>query len=339
MTSIADKALLLRIQNKDNNIRDLVDAAVRAYEVSDYILDNLDQRIANEFYEHIYWVNLLPYFQKHKRPALFKSLYERIKPGGFDVAQLFNIGYAENGLEDQLCKMLYDAFNEKGSGVYTHLFEALSVHGGPNSLEMMEVIRHELIPAIKVNKIFSDSLREGFSEEKGLSTGEMETLIQNKFLNDFSEKLSSAIQLLRLKGIKLPDESARNELDEGQALLGRRDRIDYYMAKANILLPDHPPEALTNMRKAAEAISKDILDSTFNKPKNGKTKPGKSFSSLEDMINGIRMGGLVPVSIEKCLGTLQTFGNLASHDQEESPENISAEMAESTFGHLKTVVE
>ena len=60
-------------------------------------------------------------------------------------------GLATEGedLEEVLCHELYDTFNGKGLGVYEYIFKALSERGGPRSLEMMEVINHELYPRIQ----------------------------------------------------------------------------------------------------------------------------------------------------------------------------------------------
>jgi hypothetical protein len=259
-------------------------------------------------------------------------------PNQFDAAELFRIGYGREDLEEVLCHELYDTFNGKGLGLYEYIFKALSERGGPRSLEMMEVIDHELYPRIQTNRIVADTIREGVSEERDLTVGEIEQLIENRFLENFSQELKFAIELLRQKGITLPDDSPKAELAPAQQT-GRVRRVEHYMAKAKELLPNHPPEALNNIRKAAEAICKDILDAAFQSSPSKNRKPASAFNSLEDMINRMRKDGLIPSSIENCLASLQSFGNFASHDQEEDPQSVSADMAESTFGHLKTVVE
>jgi hypothetical protein len=336
MTSIADKALLIRIQNKDNKLETLIATVMRTSEVSDLALEALDQRIANEW---IIWSDLLPYLKKHPRNKLFEVFCERFPPNLFDAAELFKMGYGQEYFEDQLCKELYNASNSNGSRMYSYIFEALSEHGGPKSLEMMAVIKHELFPVNKTNRIVADAIRDEYSEGKNFSVGEIEQLITNKFLSDFLPRLESAIELLRLRGIQLPDESPNDEASFIQKLPGRAERVEYYMKKAVELLPKHPAEALNNMRKATEAICKDVLDAAFRSALNPNKIPASGFKGLEDMINRMRKDGLVPTSIESCLGSLQSFGNVASHDQEENPQAISVEMAESTLGHLKTVVE
>jgi hypothetical protein len=336
MTSIADKALLIRIQNKDNKLQTLIATVLRTLEVSDLVLDALDHRIASEW---IIWSDLLPYLQKYSRNKLFEVYCERFPPNRFDAAELFKMGYGKEYFEDRLCKDLYDISIVNGLGIYSYIFEALSEHGGPKSLEMMELIKHELYAVIKTNRIVADAIRDGFSEEVGLSVGELKPLIDAKFLSDFFPRLESAIELLKLRGIQLPDESPNDQNSSVQKLPGRVERVKHYMDQAVKLLAHHPAEALNNMRKATEAICKDVLDDAFRFASNPNRKPAAAFNSLEDMINRMRKDGLVPASIESCLGSLQSFGNFASHDQEENPQSISVEMAESTLGHLKTVVE
>lgn len=169
MTSIADKALLIRIRNKDNKLQTLIVTVMRTLEVSDLVLDALDHRIASE---RIIWGDLLPYLKKHSRNKLFEVYCEHFPPNLFDAAELFKMGFGKEYFEDRLCKELYDTSIGKGLGMYSYLFEALSEHGGPKSLEMMEVIKHELYAVIKTNRIVADAISDGFSEEKGFSVGE-----------------------------------------------------------------------------------------------------------------------------------------------------------------------
>jgi hypothetical protein len=336
MTSIADKALLISIQNKDNKLKTLIVNVLRTKDVSDRVLEALDNRIEIEW---VTWSDVLPYLQKHSRNKLFEVYCERFPPNLFDAAELFKMGYGKEQFEYRLCKELYDTSKGKGIGMYSYIFEALSEHGGPKSLEMMEVIKYDLYSVMQTNRIVADAISNGFSEDKGFSVGELKQLIDAKFLSDFFPRLESAIELLRLRGIQLPDESPNEETSSVQKLSERIHRVQYYMNKAVELMPKHPPEALNNMRKATEAICKDVLDAAFENNPNANKKPAAAFNSLEDMINRMRKEGLIPSSIENCLGSLKSFGNFASHDQEEDPQNITVEMAASTLMHLKTLVE
>ena len=336
MKSIANKALLLRIQNKDHKLNDLIDTVIRAADVSESVLSALDQRIVTEY---MGWRDLLPYLEKFHRPTLFVALHERMEPSAFEAAELFKMGYGRKKIEDQLCKELYATATGKGLGLYGYIFDALKQCGGHRSLEMMEVIKHELYPVIQTNRIVADAIRENYSEENGLSDGAAHQLIDNMFLTDLAPQLDSAIQALRRKGIELPDEDSTMESNTAPPSSGRSRRVKHYVSKAKELLPDHPAEALNNIRKAAEAICKDVIDDSFQHSQSSNKKPASAFNSLEDMINRMRKDGLIPSSVELCLASLQSFGNYASHDQEEDPLSVSVEMAESTFVNLKTVVE
>ena len=125
----------------------------------------------------------------------------------------------------------------------------------------------------------------------------------------------------------------------------RQLKVDHYFSKVKKLLPEHPNESLNNMRKAVEAICKDILDETYEK--NGEVKvlkPASAFTSLEDMTQELKRRKQLPVAVEKYLVVLQHYGNFGSHDQEPDQEDISSEisaliMANSSLLPLKAVVD
>ncbi|MCR4302795.1 MAG: DUF4145 domain-containing protein [Gallionella sp.] len=125
----------------------------------------------------------------------------------------------------------------------------------------------------------------------------------------------------------------------------RQLKVDHYFSKVKKLLPEHPNESLNNMRKAVEAICKDILDETYEKKDEGKVlKPTSVFTSLEDMTQELKRRKQLQVAIEKYLAVLQHYGNFGSHDQEPDQEDISSEisasiMANSSLLPLKAVVD
>ena len=125
----------------------------------------------------------------------------------------------------------------------------------------------------------------------------------------------------------------------------RQSKVDHYFSKVKKLLPEHPNESLNNMRKAVEAICKDILDETYEKKDEGKIlKPASAFPSLEDMTQELKRRKQLPVAIEKYLAVLQHYGNFGSHDQEPDQEDISSEisasiMATSSLLPLKAIVD
>lgn len=125
----------------------------------------------------------------------------------------------------------------------------------------------------------------------------------------------------------------------------RQSKVDKYFSKVQKLLPEHPNESLNNMRKAVEAICKDILDETYEKKDEGKgLKPASAFTSLEDMTQELKRRKQLPVAIEKHLAVLQHYGNFGSHDQETDQEDISSEkyastMAQSSLLPLQDIVD
>lgn len=125
----------------------------------------------------------------------------------------------------------------------------------------------------------------------------------------------------------------------------RQLKVDHYFSKVEQLLPEHPNESLNNMRKAVEAICKDVLDETYENKDGGKVlKPASAFTSLEDMTQELKRRKRLPVAIEKYLVVLQHYGNFGSHDQEPDQEDISNEisaaiMAKSSLLPLKALVD
>jgi hypothetical protein len=120
----------------------------------------------------------------------------------------------------------------------------------------------------------------------------------------------------------------------------RQMEVDRCFSKANKLLPEHPAESLNNMRKACEAICKDILDETYEKKDQGKSlKPASAFTSLEDMTQELKRRKQVPIAIEKFLASLQLFGNVGSHHHDNLSERDESIMAETVLPHLKAIVD
>lgn len=125
----------------------------------------------------------------------------------------------------------------------------------------------------------------------------------------------------------------------------RQSKVDQYFSKVLKLLPEHPNESLNNIRKAVEAICKDILDETYEKKDQEKgLKPASAFTSLEDMTQELKRRKQLPVAIEKHFVVLQRYGNFGSHDQEPDQEDTLSEKSASTMANtsllpLKAVVD
>lgn len=120
----------------------------------------------------------------------------------------------------------------------------------------------------------------------------------------------------------------------------RQMEVDRCFSKAKELLPEHPAESLNAMRKAGEAICKDILDETYEKKDEGKVlKPASAFTSLEDMTQELKRRKQVPIAIEKFLASLQLFGNVGSHHHDNLSEMHELIMAGTTLTQLKAIVD
>ncbi len=354
MSDIQTKSLLLRIQNEQNKLDDLINFVIKSQNVSSSVFDALDKRILQTVTEnYVSWSTVIPYLRKEFRIELFKSMDEKHHASGFELAELYKLGYGGDEVESRLCKDLYEVYLGKRVQLYGHILDAMSKRGGTESLEMLQIIKFELDPILKTKQIVVDSIETQINEGESLSAENALNLIECRWLRDFTDAINAAIksitphcvdstkatepnisELLQtdISGIDKPNKT-------GSASHQRKLKIQEYLLKAKSLLPDHPPESLNNMRKAAEAICKDIIDESYQDSKNGKLKPSKAFNSLEDMLSEIRRRTQVPSNIDRYLVSVQSFGNLGSHDQEDDPKSISREMAESILIHLKAIID
>jgi hypothetical protein len=352
MTSIADKALILRISNSANKLDDLIDTVIKKTDVSPSVLDALDRRILETIEQsYVAWATVIPYLRKYVRSELFKSMNEKHPTSGYELAELFKAGYGGDEVEHKLCDSLYEVFPNNGNPLRSYILDALKERGQTESLEMLEVIKYELNPDVKTKRIVAKSiLEEEVSEDDPSGIDKTLYMLEFQALFDFSKRVNSAIELILLRGVSKAsistDSLQVNVKVAGEAIQStvvnhvRQSRVDLYFSKAKSLLPEHPPESLNNMRKAAEAICKDILDETYEKKAEGKIlKPASAFTSLEDMVQELKRRKQISIDIEKYLASLQSFGNFGSHDQELDPEDISREMAGSILLHLKAVVD
>ena len=99
----------------------------------------------------------------------------------------------------------------------------------------------------------------------------------------------------------------------------------------------HPAAALTQIRKAAEAICKDLLDETCPRAKSSGSKP---LRTLEDMQSELRQRKeIIPADIDRYLKSIQSFGNLGSHDQDIDLKKIDERMAQSVMLNFESLVD
>ena len=98
---------------------------------------------------------------------------------------------------------------------------------------------------------------------------------------------------------------------------------------------DDPEVALSQARKAAEAICKQIHRAE------GLDAGGRPTTKmmLQELIQALRREGLLPRHIAMPLGTIQQYGNFGVHDQGADAEHITSEFIRPCVTALETVVE
>lgn len=141
---------------------------------------------------------------------------------------------------------------------------------------------------------------------------------------------------VRKKNVLKPNEQiamqsqVEADIDETSKPKSKRDerklRIKEYVSKARNFLPDHPEAALNTIRKALEAIIRDIIESESD-----NTEYINKFQNLEDQLSHIRRIIKLPKLIDIHLRTLQSFGNFGSHHQEDELTLPSKELVESNL--------
>lgn len=98
---------------------------------------------------------------------------------------------------------------------------------------------------------------------------------------------------------------------------------------------DDPEVALSQARKAAEAICKQIHRAE------GLDAGGRPTTKmmLQELIQALRREGLLPRHIAMPLGTIQQYGNFGVHDQGADAEHITSEFIRPCVTALETVVD
>ncbi len=351
MTRISEQAVIRRIVNPKVAVYDLITEVTNSPEATEAVLEAMDQRVVDSGFLAGSML-LVFYLQKHSRPKLFDGLFEARVLSDNDLAQLFKAGYGDFRAEHRLCDHLYEMFQKDGNPWRVEIVEGLRDRGGAESLAVLEVIRFELDPMLKSKGVVAGSL------------GQMDEVSYENFLygatyralKAFVELVDSALAALRGRVVVPADantisstaQSKPNPPASSLTLIGasvgvhhsRLTRVETHLSKARTLVFEHPAESLNNMRKACEAILKDLVDESRTKGKGGgqDQKPAEVYKGLEELLSQVRRKKIVPLHIEKYFETVQSFGNLGSHDQEGEPEDISTEMANSVLIQLDAVV-
>ena len=354
MTPTAERALILKIGNPKIFILDLIDVVLGVPDITEAALDAFDCRLV-EMESCVTWMAYVPYLLKHKRPKLFDALCARQTPSGFDQAALFEAGYGGAEIEYRLCAQLYEIYADNAQPLRRSIVEALVEHGGVKSLEMLEVIKFEIAPDLKSKTVVVNAFNQAGADDEYIDVKKLLYVTLARSLGNFSERVELAITTIS-KRLSTPSTAPQTEVKSvlppsdlieaipvNQTTVvphSRMGKVEFYLSKAEKFKDSDPPESLNNARKSAEAICKDLLDeSTWKATSTAQgAKPGEAYVQLEDMLSDLRRRKVIPAHIDKYLSSLQSFGNLASHDQEIDPEHINSSMAASILLQVRSVV-
>jgi|GEM_PF-6680681 len=354
MTPTAERALILKIGNPKISILDLIDVVLGVPDITEAALDAFDHRLV-EMENCVTWMAYVPYLLKHKRQKLFDALCARQTPSGFDQAALFEAGYGGAEIEHRLCARLYEIYADNAQPLRRSIVEALVERGGAESLAMLEVIKFEIDPDLKSKIVVITAFKQASAEDEYIDIKNLLYVTLARSLRDFSERVELAITTIsnrllthstalqtEVKFVPPPGDLIE-AIPVNQTTVvphSRMAKVEAYLSKAEKFKDSDSPESLNNARKAAEAICKDLLEESAWKAtsKGQGAKPVEAFSQLEDMLSELRRRKAIPTHIDKYLSSLQSFGNLGSHDQEIDIEHIDPLMAESILAHLRAVV-
>ena len=348
MTRIAEQALIRRILNPKIEVYDLITQLTNDPKAKEAVLEAMDQRIVASGVS-VAPMSVVSYLQKHHRPNVFDHMIEAGRFSDRDLAQLFKVGYGDSTSEHRLCVYLYEMFEEAGNPWRVEVVKGLRDRGGAESLSVLEVIRFELDPKLKTDILVARSIAQ-FDEVDG---EQFLKVITAKALQEFVALLDSAVEVLRLR---VSGEIADGKLSAVRASIatgrssseypvpvssgrqhGRSAKVEEYRLSAERHLAKDPDAALNKIRKAAEAICKDLLDETIARAKN---PAGKRPETLDDMRSELRQRKVaIPPDADRYLASIQSFGNLGSHDQEIDPDRIDTRMASATMSYLDALIE
>ena len=350
--SIAYRVLLRRIS--DNNIRwdTLMDEIVKSGVNHEEILVALENRILNTDYVYIW--SLLDYVNKFDRQEFFRVVRKKIPMSLRDKAQLFELGYFEQEDEAYLCDMLGDmarTWNQNEDFMNCcAIMRGLGNFGGPRSLECLEIFKYETEPEIKTSLLLLSNMREVMKEKlersglSELSQGQSDVIMKGKVANLVLDYCEKAIAKLVARGVEMPNVAVGSCLNveestacglsaENSGAVDEKElRMQDYIYKFNLFSADHPAIALNNARKFVEALCKALLDRKAQA--DGKSPPS-GIKDLEKLFELVRKQYDLNESTKLHFETIQKFGNLGSHDQE----NESEESFRNAANLLKVPIE
>jgi hypothetical protein len=335
--SIEYRVLLRRISDKNIRWDTLMDEIVKSGVNHEEILVAFENRILNTDYVYIW--GLLDYIKEFDRQDFFQAARKKIPLSLRETAQFFELGYFEMEDEAYLCNKLgvmARTWNQMQDFMdCCAIMRALGNFGGSRSLESLQVFKYETEPEIKTSLLLLRNMQELIKENLDqsvstqLSEGQIDVIMKGKTASVLMDYCEEAIEKLVARGVELPnvavgsylnieENTARGLSAENSGAVDEKElRMQDYIYKFNLFSADHPAMALNNARKFVEALCKALLDRKAQA--DGKSPPS-GIKDLEKLIELVRKQYDVNESTKLHFETIQKFGNLGSHDQENESE-------------------
>lgn len=350
MTTTSDRALIRRISSISDGSSwlEMIQEMAKKTGLSSEVLDAIDQKTLS-IGESAGWYLVTPYLVEHGRSGLYDELCKRVLPDGYEAAELFRSGYGDVDAEQRLCDCLYQIYLDDANPLRSEILKAMAARGGRRSVDVLEVIVYELDPRVKSRGVVAQAL-----DQSPMLTDEYLLVVSLRSANEFLQRAKKTIEEIELRlSREEPVDSQQAHVwtpeadSDGQhktTLIphARRNSVTFYLDKASTLIEQgHSPEALNNMRKACEAILKDLIDESRSDVKgDGKdARPSDAFKGFEDLIAQARRRKIIQLQVDKYFDALQSFGNFASHDQDIDPATFDNVMAKAAMILMNAVVE
>jgi hypothetical protein len=191
--------------------------------------------------------------------------------------------------------------------------------GSEKVLPTLQAIAYDLEPGAKVGKFF------------GAALGPVEGLAAKSRYSFLQDVLVAIDEIEQRAKLNPPSVDQSVFIDESESRFDEKSNAYQFKVKAEKFLELAPEIAIIYVRKGAEALAKDLYRN-LGLEKGGR--PAKRLM-LEDLITSLKQEkkSSAPYLLQGFLQTFQTFGNFASHDQddEEKRKHITKEIAEPIY--------
>ncbi len=293
--------------------------------------------------------------------ALYEACESKFEKAPADLIPVFAKLYSPT-IEKRLCDFFYKELQSKEPFPwFDTCLDALTKNGQRVALETLEALDYELGPKANVAKVIASAIEaEGLNDQLDIQRS-MRSMLDGLTIHRVS-RIRKGLEVLRTRmpasGIDAQAVTSSGPVVDVSNSAGSKDwdvvkdppavyagkamaRAQVHMLNAiELRLLKRYADAGNNYRKAGEALLKAVYAVGAN-----KTKIPTTLENLKTNVKSNMKDNPLPDSIEKAIDALQTFGNLASHDQSDDYFQLSEEVAavlESSLNALsnwaKTVV-